>query len=61
MDDEKVTVKPTWGLAWGLWWRMLLINIGIVAIIIGIMFAVGYVFLEALLGPYFGGGWPIIP
>ncbi len=57
--DEKVTVKPTWGLAWGLWWRMLLINIGIVAVIIGIMFAIGYVFLEALLGPYFGGGWPI--
>ena len=55
MDDEKVIVKPTWGL----WWRMLLINIGIVAVIIGIMFAVGYVFLEALLGPYFGGGWPI--
>jgi len=59
MDDEKVTVKPTWGLAWGLWWRMLLINIGIVAVIIGIAFAVGAFFLEALLGPYFGGGWPI--
>lgn len=57
--DEKVTVKPTWGLAWGLWWRMLLINIGIVAIIIGIMFAVGFFFLESLLGPYFGGGWQI--
>lgn len=60
MDDhEKVTVKPTWQLAWGLWWRMLLINIGIVAIIIGIMFAVGLVSLATLLGPYFGGGWPM--
>ena len=56
MDDEKVTVKPTWGLTWGIWWRMLLINIGIVAIIIGITFAIGYVFLEALLRPYLGGG-----
>ena len=59
--DEKVTVKPTWGLTWGIWWRMLLINIGIVAIIIGITFAIGYVFFEALLRPYLGGGWPIIP
>ena len=57
--DDKVTVKPTWGLAWGLSWRMLLINIGIVAVIIGIAFAVGAFFLESLLGPYFGGGWPI--
>ncbi len=57
MEIEKVTVKPTWGLAWGLWWRMLLINIGIVAIIIGITFAVGAVFLESLIEPYFGGNW----
>lgn len=57
MDDDKVKVKPTWGLAWGLWWRMLLINMGIVAIIIGIMVAIGYVFLQSLLGSLFNGGW----
>ena len=30
MDNE---VKPTWKLAWGLWWRMFLISLGIGAII----------------------------
>jgi len=37
---EKVVVKPTWQLAWGLWWRMFFINLGIIAVIIGITFAV---------------------
>ena len=59
MDEhEKVTVKPTWQLAWGLWWRTLLINLGIVAAIIGIMFAVGMASLATLLG-FFSGGWPM--
>jgi hypothetical protein len=26
MDNE---VRPTWKLAWGLWWRMFLISLGI--------------------------------
>ena len=26
MDKE---VKPTWRLAWGLWWRMVLIGLGV--------------------------------
>jgi endo-1,4-beta-mannosidase len=30
MDNE---VKPTWRLAWGLWWRMFLISLGIGVII----------------------------
>jgi len=30
MDNE---VKPTWKLAWGLYWRMLLIGLGMSAII----------------------------
>jgi len=38
MDNE---VKPTWRLAWGLWWRMFLITLGIVVIIASILFAVG--------------------
>jgi len=35
MDNE---VKPTWKLAWGLWWRMFLISLGIGAIITLILF-----------------------
>ena len=38
---DKVTVKPTWQLAWGMWWRLFFINLGIMAIIFGILFAVG--------------------
>ena len=37
---DKVVVKPTWQLAWGLFWRTGLITLGIYAIIFGIMFAV---------------------
>jgi hypothetical protein len=33
MDNE---VKPTWKLAWGLWWRMFLISLGI-SVIIGVI------------------------
>jgi hypothetical protein len=35
MDNE---VSPTWRLAWGLWWRMLLISLGISVVIGAIMF-----------------------
>jgi len=35
MDNE---VKPTWRFAWGLWWRMFLIGLGISVIIGAIMF-----------------------
>jgi hypothetical protein len=38
MDNE---VRPTWKLAWGIWWRMLLISLGIAVIISAILFAVG--------------------
>jgi hypothetical protein len=38
MDDE---IKPTWRLAWGLWWRMTLIGLGISAIIMVIVTLVG--------------------
>lgn len=34
MDNE---VRPTWKLAWGLWWRMFLISLGISVIIGGIL------------------------
>jgi len=42
MKDE---VRPTWRLAWGLWWRMFLISLGILAIISLILFAVGVAFI----------------
>jgi len=38
MDNE---VRPTWRLAWGLWWRMLLISLGIGVIISLISLLVG--------------------
>ena len=34
-------IKPTWKLAWGLWWRIFLIGLGISAIIGLIAFLVG--------------------
>jgi hypothetical protein len=34
MNDE---VKPTWRLAWGLWWRMFLIGLGIFVVVGGIL------------------------
>ena len=48
---EKVEVKPTWQLAWGLSWRIFLICLGIEAIVFGIIYAVlGPAFFSLLLG-----------
>ena len=30
---NQVEVKPTWRLAWGLFWRMFLIELGVAAVI----------------------------
>ncbi len=50
---EKVEVKPTWRLAWGLFWKMGFIAWGIYAIIFGIMFAMlGPVLFALLRGMY---------
>ena len=49
---DKVTVKPTWALAWGLAWRTFLIWLGIGAIITGISIAVG-----VALMPSWGEWW----
>jgi len=46
MDDE---IRPTWRLAWGLWWRMFLITLGIVVIISSILFAVGVNITDILI------------
>ena len=43
MEYEKVVVKPTWQLAWGMWWRLFLINLGIGAVIAGIFMAIFFV------------------
>jgi len=37
MDNE---VKPTWRLAWGLWWRWFLIGLGVSVIIGAILTAI---------------------
>jgi hypothetical protein len=50
-ENEKVEVKPTWKLAWGLFWRMLLIWIGIVVVIALISW---YTVLGPMLAPLFG-------
>jgi len=50
-------IKVTWRLAWGLWWKMVLITLGIYVIIIGIVLAVFGPTMCALLpqmGPMFG-------
>jgi len=44
-------IKVTWGLAWGLWWRMMLITLGIYAVIGLIAFIAG----AAALIPFLGG------
>ena len=46
MDDE---IRPTWRLAWGLWWRMFLITLGIVVIISSILLAVGVAITDLLV------------
>ncbi len=38
MENE---VKPTWKLAWGLWWRMFLIGLGFSVVIGVVMYLVG--------------------
>jgi len=38
-------IRPTWRLAWGLWWRMLLINLGVSVVIGVILFLVGISFV----------------
>lgn len=49
---DKTEVKPTWSLAWGLFWRQFLISLGIYAIIMLIMFLAGVFTLLPLLGGY---------
>ena len=49
-------IKATWRLAWGLWWKMFLITLGIWVVIIGIVLAVFGPAIFALLpqmGPMF--------
>lgn len=44
MENE---VKPTWKLAWGLWWRVALIGLGVSAIIGVISLIVGMSFFTS--------------
>lgn len=47
MDTE---VKPTWRLAWGLWWRQALIGLGVALVIMLILFLVTMSFLGGVIG-----------
>jgi hypothetical protein len=40
-SNDRVEVKPTWRLAWGLVWRIFLISLGIYAVIFLIIVLVG--------------------
>ena len=40
MEGSEGQVKPTWRLAWGLWWRMCLISLGVSVILSLIMWFV---------------------
>jgi len=50
MDNE---VKPTWRFAWGLWWRMFLISLGI-GLIIGAILSILFLFSVIPWGPFCG-------
>jgi len=53
-NNDQVQVKATWRLAWGLFWRMFLISMGIYAVIGLIMFLVGMSFIP--WAAFSGGG-----
>jgi len=40
-EREQVEIKPTWRLAWGLFWRMFLMALGAYGILFLIMLAIG--------------------
>jgi len=48
MDDNKVEVKVTWKLAWGLFWRHLLIGMAFSAVLYAIIFMIFGAFWLAL-------------
>jgi hypothetical protein len=42
---QHVDVKPTWGLAWGLWWRMAVLGLlvgGIIYLIVAIVMVLAF-------------------
>ena len=47
-------VKPIWSLAWGLWWRMMLITLGIYAVI-GIIVLIVTLIAGIALMPFLRG------
>jgi len=44
-EGEMDEIRPTWRLAWGLWWRILLISVGVSVVIGVILFLVGISFV----------------
>ena len=45
VPSQKVEVKPTWGLAWGLWWRMVVLGLligGLIYLILIVVWALAF-------------------
>ncbi len=45
-------VRVTWRLAWGLWWRMMLISLGVYAVVGIFAFIAGVAALVPFLGAW---------
>jgi NMD protein affecting ribosome stability and mRNA decay len=52
---QQVDAKPTWGLAWGLWWRMLVLSLLIFGVIYA-LFAIVMVLAFNYKLPFVSGG-----
>jgi NMD protein affecting ribosome stability and mRNA decay len=52
---QQVDTKPTWGLAWGLWWRMLVLSILIFGVIYAVFAIVMVLAFNYKLPPISGG------
>ena len=48
-------IKPTWRLAWGLWWRWFLIGLGVSAVVGLIMWLVLPALIMPLIVPFLLG------
>ena len=63
IEMDRIEVEPTWSLTWGLWWRGILITLGIYAAIAIIFLIVVLLAGAAAFIPFMQGFWmnPILP
>jgi len=55
-NNDQVQVKPTWRLAWGLFWRMFLIYLGISVVVGGIFYFTVWALIVPWITTLSGGG-----